>query len=181
MLDNQSTIEEIQVTGLSATDQIRKIFGSMQGATAQRIERALRKMEERKLKRLKRKRDWKVLLGSKLPDDYENPVDLASIKFAQENLGDFKLKSSKDFFVPEEQRMNVYKAVERLMRIKEFLHENQMSFNGKLKRLRDKKVELVSEVNRTIDRLEQIEFVLGEPLSVKLVRPQLRMEEIPEK
>ncbi len=167
--------------GLSAADQIRKIFGSLQGATAQRIERALRKMEERKLKRLKRKREWKMLLGSKLPDDYENPVDLASIKFAKENLGDFKLKSSKDFFVPEEQRMNVYKAVERLMQIKQFLHDNQMNFNQKLKTLRDKKVELVADMNRTIDRLEKIEFILGEPLSMKLVRPQLRIEEVPER
>ena len=44
-----------------------------------------------------------------------------NIKFAEENLGDFKLKTSNDFIVPEEQRMNVYKAVERLMKIKEYV------------------------------------------------------------
>ena len=121
MLDNQSTMDDMGTQGLSASDQMKKIFGKLRGATAQRIERALRKMDERKLKRLKRKKEWRVLLSSKLPDDYENPVDVANIKNAEDNLGDFKLKSSKDFIVPEEQRMNVYKAVERLMKIKEFV------------------------------------------------------------
>ena len=88
-----------------------------------RIERALRKMEDRKIKRLKRKREWKILLGSKVPDDYENPEDIANIKNAEDNLGDFKLKTSKDFIVPEDQRMNVFKAVERLMLIKDYVNK----------------------------------------------------------
>ena len=120
-LETESTIGEVQLTGLSTADQMKKIFGKLRGNTAARIERALRKMDERKLKRLKRKKEWQILLGSRLPDDYENPEDLANIKIAEDNLGDFKLKSSKDFIVPEEQRMNVYKAVERLMLIKEFV------------------------------------------------------------
>ena len=53
--------------------------------------------------------------------DFENPEDVATIKYAEENLGDFKLKSSPDFVIPENQRMNVYKAVERLMQIKNFV------------------------------------------------------------
>jgi hypothetical protein len=122
-LDNQSTFDEIQVGGLSAVEQLKKIFGTFQGATAMRIERALRKMEDRKIKRLKRKREWKILLGSKLPDDYENPEDIANIKNAEDNLGDFKLKTSKDFIVPEDQRMNVFKAVERLMLIKDYVNK----------------------------------------------------------
>ena len=120
-METESSIGEVQLTGLSTADQMKKIFGKLRGNTAARIERALRKMDERKLKRLKRKKEWQILLGARLPDDYENPEDLANIKIAEDNLGDFKLKSSKDFIVPEEQRMNVYKAVERLMLIKEFV------------------------------------------------------------
>lgn len=60
-------------------------------------------------------------MNSRLPDDYENPDDLANIKNAEENLGDFKLKTSDNFIIPEDQRMNVYKAVERLMQIKQFV------------------------------------------------------------
>jgi hypothetical protein len=116
--------------GLSAADQVKKIFGKLRGNTAARIERALRKMDEKKLKRLRRKKEWQLLLSSRLPDDYENPEDLANIKFAEENLGDFKLKSSKDFIVPEEERMNVYKAVERLMKIKQFVSQINLLLYG---------------------------------------------------
>ena len=116
-METESSIGEVQLTCLSTADQMKKIFGKLRGNTAARIERALRKMDER----LKRKKEWQILLGSRLPDDYENPEDLANIKIAEDNLGDFNLKSSKDFIVPEEQRMNVYKAVERLMLIKEFV------------------------------------------------------------
>lgn len=78
-------------------------------------------MDEKKLKRLRRKKEWEDLLSSRLPDNYENPEDLSHIKHAQDTLGDFKLKSDKNYVVPENQRMNVYKAVERLMQIKEFV------------------------------------------------------------
>jgi hypothetical protein len=107
--------------GPSAADQLKKIFGKLRGNTAARVERALKKMDERKLKRLKRKKEWNDLFNARLPDDYENPDDLAAIKYAEDNLGDFKLKSGLDFVIPENQRMNVYKAVERLMQIKDFV------------------------------------------------------------
>ena len=78
-------------------------------------------MDEKKLKRLRRKKEWAILLSSRMPENYENPEDLAKIRWAEDNLGNFKLKSSKEFVVPEEQRLNVYKAVERLMQIKEYV------------------------------------------------------------
>jgi hypothetical protein len=78
-------------------------------------------MDERKMKRLKRQKDWEDLQNSRLPDNYENPQDLANIKYAEETIGDFKLKSSKDYVVPERLRMNVFKAVERLMQIKKYV------------------------------------------------------------
>jgi hypothetical protein len=36
---------------------MKKVFGKLQGNTAARVERALRKMEEKKQKRLKRKKE----------------------------------------------------------------------------------------------------------------------------
>lgn len=106
---------------MSAMDQMKRIFGKLRGNTAAKVERALKKMEERKLKHLRRKKEWKDLMDSRLPDNYENPDDVASIKYAEDNLGDFKLKSSDDYVVPENQRMNVFRAVERLMEVKEFV------------------------------------------------------------
>lgn len=122
MLDVKSEENEsLYFQGLSAAEQMKKIFGKLRGNTAAKVERALKKMDERRMKRMKRKREWNELMKSKMPDDYENPDDVAKIKYAEENLGDFKLKSSDDYVVSENERMNVFKAVERLMLIKEFV------------------------------------------------------------
>jgi hypothetical protein len=114
--------------GQSAADQVKKLFGKLRGNTQARVERALKKMDEKKLKRLMRKKEWEELFNSRLPDGYENPDDLAQIKYAEDTIGDFKLKSSPHFVVPENQRMNVYKAVERLMQIKQFVQFNLFSY-----------------------------------------------------
>jgi hypothetical protein len=56
-----------------------------------------------------------------------------------------------------------------------------MLFNRKIKSARDKKIKLVNDINRGIDRLEQIEYLLGEESSTKIERPQLKLDEVPEK
>ena len=56
-----------------------------------------------------------------MPEGYENPDDLAGIKDAEDNLGDFKLKTGANYVVPEEQRMNVFKATKRLIAIKQIV------------------------------------------------------------
>ena len=122
-IDSKLKDGDVQLQGPSAADQIKKIFGKLRGNTAARVERALKKMDEKKLKRLRRKKEWEILLSSRMPEAYENPEDLANIRSAEENLGNFKLKTSKEYVVPEDQRMNVYKAVERLMQIKEYVRK----------------------------------------------------------
>lgn len=74
------------------------------------------------------KQKWEELTNARLPDEYENPEDLASIKDAQDNLGDFKLKMSDNYIVPEEQRMNVFKATKRLIAIKKVVCINHFVF-----------------------------------------------------
>lgn len=196
----QNKSSELKLDGLSVEEQMKKMFGKVKGNTAMQIERALRKMEEKKLKRLRRRREWEELFNSKLPDGYENPSDVASIKYAEDTIGDFKLKSSHDYVVPEGQRMNVFKAVERLMQIKRFvrfqklintlffnsnlnikIHDNQMIFNKRLLHLREKKKSLIDEINRGVDRIEQIDLVLGEKFEKTLPKYSLRPEEQPEK
>lgn len=122
------TSQNDSLQGQSAADQVKKLFGKLRGNTQARVERALKKMDEKKLKRLMRKKEWEELFNSRLPDGYENPDDLAQIKYAEDTIGDFKLKSSPHFVVPENQRMNVYKAVERLMQIKQFVKLNLFSY-----------------------------------------------------
>ena len=126
-----STTDGIQ--SQTATDQVKKLFGKLRGNTQARVERALKKMDEKKLKRQLRKKEWEELMASRLPDGYENPDDIAHIKHAEDTLGDFKLKSSLNYVVPENQRMNVYKAVECLMQMKQFVikHNSKSREQGK--------------------------------------------------
>jgi hypothetical protein len=63
----------------------------------------------------------------------------------------------------------------------EKIHKNQMIFNKKILELRDNKKDLVEEINRNIDRLQQIQFILGQPIATSIARPSLKPEEIPEK
>lgn len=48
-------------------------------------------------------------LKSKPSDNYENPKDIQEIKMAQENMGDFKLKTATNYKIPEHMRMNAEK------------------------------------------------------------------------
>lgn len=56
-----------------------------------------------------------------------------------------------------------------------------MIFNRKVINLRDKKKQLVDEINKAIDRLEQIYYILDQDQVISIQRPVLHPEEIPEK
>lgn len=56
-----------------------------------------------------------------------------------------------------------------------------MIFNKKVVKLRDNKVKLVDEINKDVDRLEQIQFILSQNEFTLPTRPQIRPEEVPEK
>ena len=56
-----------------------------------------------------------------------------------------------------------------------------MIFNKKVVQLRDRKQNLVDEINKDVDRLEQIQFTLSQVLVKIPTRPQMKTEEVPEK
>ena len=69
---------------------------------------------------------WDELYSDKPDDHYEDPADLAAIKSAQDNMGDYKLKSADDYVVPDNLRMNTDKARAKLLILKDlvgFVHE----------------------------------------------------------
>lgn len=51
---------------------------------------------------------------SKPGDDYEDPRDVQAIKEAQENMGCYKLKTARDYRVPEDKCMNTEKRTMQL-------------------------------------------------------------------
>ena len=52
------------------------------------------------------------------PED-DDPVEMAAIKDAAERMGDYKLKTARDYTVPDHLRMNTDKARSRLLIVKE--------------------------------------------------------------
>lgn len=57
--------------------------------------------------------------AAKPSEDYEDPEDIRAIQLAKENMGDFKLKTAKDFTVPEHLRMNVEKKTAQVVELEE--------------------------------------------------------------
>ena len=62
---------------------------------------------------------WEDLNKEKPSDDFEDPRDVAEIKYALEHIGDFKLKTAANYVVPEHLRMNTARKLVQLMLLQE--------------------------------------------------------------
>ena len=113
-----STLAE---TKRSSDDIAARTQTTVAGHAGERLRRALQKLEERKRKREKRRQEWNELYAERPDDTYESPIDVAAIKEAKENIGDYKLKSADDYVVPDHLRMNTVKARSKLLKIKELV------------------------------------------------------------
>ncbi|TPP62628.1 WD repeat-containing protein 52, partial [Fasciola gigantica] len=91
----------------------------MKGARGLRIARQLHVLEEAQRKRRARREQWDALLAMKPADDYEDPADLNAIAQAKERMGDFKLKSSHNYVVPDRATLNAFEAKYRLVEMVE--------------------------------------------------------------
>lgn len=69
----------------------------------------LTKSEARRLKKEKRKKEWEELYKIKPGDNFEDPKEVEAIQKAKRELGDYKLKTSNDFIVSEDQRTSTAK------------------------------------------------------------------------
>jgi len=72
-------------------------------------------------------------------------------------FGDKKLKSSPDFVVPDEQRMNVSKKRKHMFLLYEILYNSKREFNDKVLGLRDRKKEIIEKVKKYNTRLQEID------------------------
>lgn len=84
----------------------------------------LTKSEARRLKKEKRKREWEELYRMKPGDDFEDPREVEAIEKAKREMGDYKLKSSSDFVVSEDQRTSTAKKRKEMV-----LCRNAVSWN----------------------------------------------------
>ncbi|XP_065931883.1 cilia- and flagella-associated protein 44 isoform X1 [Magallana gigas] len=169
--------------GGKAGDQAgAKVTTTLKGSMGERINKALYKVEEKKQKRAARRAQWEELYNTKPDDDYEDPADVAAIKEAKDNMGDYKLKTAKDYVVPDHLRMNVEKARGRLLILKDLIHEHKYNFNLRLLKIRDKKLSVIEEIRELVANLEDVQSHLGRDKHKKIPPiPRMYPDEMPEK
>ncbi|XP_014776510.1 cilia- and flagella-associated protein 44, partial [Octopus bimaculoides] len=154
---------------------------SLKGVAGERILKAIHKVEEIKQRRIKRKEQWDKLYNEKPADDYEDPNDLAAIKEAKENMGDYKLKTAEDYVVPDLLRMNTNKARLKLFQLVEHISQYISDFNEKVLELRNEKKKLVDIIASLHDEISSIQSNMPEELRIYLLDPpKMVLEETPE-
>ena len=80
------------------------------------------KLEARKQLRAERANIWKTLLNLKPDETYEDPKDIAAIRYATLHMGDYKLKSASNYIVPESDRVDADKKKRQIVLLRESIN-----------------------------------------------------------
>jgi hypothetical protein len=119
------------------------------------------KLEARKQQRALRAVIWKELMEIKPDEKYEDPKDLAAIRYAQSHMGDYKLKSADHYIVPESERIDADRKKKQIMLLKESINAIQENFNRQVLSLRSRKASLVSNFSKNIQTIQKISHELS--------------------
>ncbi|TKS84134.1 Cilia- and flagella-associated protein 44 [Collichthys lucidus] len=148
----------------------------------ERLRKAAEKAEQARAKIEKRKQEWAQLYAEKPSKDAVDPQDVQAIRKAQENMGDLKLKSAKDFIVPKHLRINVKGKRAELIGLEENIREKQTEINRQIRGLRDSKVCLVSQLRDLAKQVQKVQKRLAAHFHRPTpALPAMLPEETPEK
>lgn len=88
-------------------------------STPKQTQTSVKKLEARKQFRAERAATWKQLMDSKPDDKYQDPADVAAIRYAIAHMGDYKLKSAENYIVPESERVDADKKKRQILLLNE--------------------------------------------------------------
>ncbi|CDQ70160.1 unnamed protein product [Oncorhynchus mykiss] len=111
--------EDLGEEAVMAPHVVRPGGSKLAGRQAEKLRKATEKAERARVKIEKRRKEWAELYATKPNENCEDPEDVRAIRLATENMGDFKLKTAKDFTVPEHLRMNAEKKRAQLVHLEE--------------------------------------------------------------
>ncbi|XP_073677561.1 cilia- and flagella-associated protein 44 [Garra rufa] len=178
---NISLLDELVTDSLMQSGRMQS-GRKLASREAEKLRKAAEKAEKARAMIEKRKKEWAELYASKPSEDYEDPKDVEAIRLAKERMGDFKLKSAKDFTVPEHLRMNVEKKRVQLVELEKKIFEKKSEMNSRVMALRDSKVEIVSQLHAQMEQLQMIQQHLPPKKRCPLPAvPDLMPEEMPER
>jgi hypothetical protein len=120
------------------------------------------KLEARKLLRAQRALEWKELMEAKPDEIYEDPKDVAAIRYAELYMGDYKLKTGERYIVPDSERVDADKKKRQLILLSESTFGLKETFNGNVLKLRDDKKKLISKFQEYSGRIFEINRELAQ-------------------
>ena len=118
--------------------------------------------EVRKELRAERRRQLEALREREPSENADDPRDVAAIKKAQSHMGDFNLKGSPAYVVPENLRVNVENKRQELVRLLERRSRMRVAFNAKVFALRALKQRLLEQLRVRRARVRDIDAALGD-------------------
>ncbi|KAJ3045333.1 Cilia- and flagella-associated protein 44 [Rhizophlyctis rosea] len=141
------------------------------------------KLEARKQLRAARQDLWKELMDEKPDDSYEDPRDVAAIRYAEQHMGDYKLKTGEKYIVPDSERVDADKKRRQIMLLKESVYSLKQLFNDKVYKMRDRKKTLTEQIqlqNATIADINAQLTQLGEEAVPVVWAPTMEASAFPE-
>lgn len=154
MQHSQVKISQVEAKKEEIKQEVRQEEGTK--IPQAKIEREKLRQEEEEI----RKKQEQLEKTKPTKESFE-PDHLRVIQEAIETLGDYKLKSSKDFVVPENQRMNVSKKRKHMYMLEEFIYNTKVKFNHQLIALKKRKVDLIDKIKRYNVQIKRINEQLG--------------------
>ncbi|KAL3160143.1 hypothetical protein ABBQ32_010912 [Trebouxia sp. C0010 RCD-2024] len=137
------------------------------------------KQELRRLARKRREAELLAFSATRPDDSFESPADLQAIRDAEQNIGDFKLKSDPEYIPPEAQRSTVDSKRRQMLMLDEAVYHVKMDFNKRFLALREVKKRVCHQLAEVQGRLRHALAALGKPTAA-VVDPVLKPEEMPE-
>ncbi|EAS07768.2 WD repeat protein (macronuclear) [Tetrahymena thermophila SB210] len=165
----QETVKKDQTLQKQEEDKLKKtVMPNMQGqqqgdkkGETTHLSASKQEKLENKLKEQKIRQEMEELEKKKPTKESFEPDHLRDINHAMETLGDYKLKSSPTYNVPENQRMNESKKKKHMFLLDEFIYNTKMKFNNEIVSLRERKTSLIDKISNYNKRITEINKQLG--------------------
>ncbi len=151
--------------------------GSLEGGGSS-IEAPPSSSSARRLMRKERKEGMKKHNALRPKEDEDDRRDVSAILLAEKTIGNYKLKASEEYEVPEEQRVNAAKKMRQMAMLEDSIITMRLNFNERFFALRSLKQEMIYSVRRDNARVREIDAELKQPeLSESLWEPTFNPEE----
>ena len=108
-----------------------------------------------------------------------DPQDEAQLFEMQQDLGDFKLKTSPDYVVPASERTNTSVKRNQLVILRQRIADAKSLFNTHVQTLLQRKRTALAKLEVIVEQMQQVQRMLNEPLDSVPKVPTLDDDEVP--